>query len=134
MLGLIMKNVIGVHISLGDALDRLSILSVKLSHFSDDPHKQQVLSDMINTFTDCLRESGHDLSNNLDYMSCLTKINYSLWDYEDAIRLSIKKGQDYETAYIAKRIVVMNDRRAKIKIFIDKKNSSPIYDFKIYRK
>ena len=68
-----------------------------------------------------------------DLFDNLKKINYSLWEIEDSIRLKEKK-QEFDKDFIelARSVYIQNDKRSLIKKNINRRYNSNITEEKSY--
>lgn len=122
--------IIKINTSLGELLDKISILKVKLEKVSD---KEKLIN--INTEYQTLNEAL-DKINLLDvakYLEMLYNINLSLWNIEDNIRKKEKaKAFDEEFILLARSVYKTNDKRFEIKNEINMKYGSDIKEEKEY--
>jgi hypothetical protein len=124
---------ISVPVSVGELIDKLSILQVKKTKISDEIKLKFVNKEF---------EILHDLSsihlNNLEIESLyhqLIEINSSLWDVEDKLRV-IEKEKKFEGEFIslARKVYFTNDERFRLKNEINSITSSEIREVKDYVK
>lgn len=114
-----------VPISVGELIDKITILQIK-STYTDDEYVKKELKDL------------KDIANNIDYNEALEKelhvINKRLWDVEDALRLKEKK-QDFDSVFVelARNVYLLNDKRAEIKRQINKETNSEYREVKLYQ-
>jgi len=95
-------------ISLGEVLDRLSILNIKKDRFID-PTKLEYVTHEINTLPE-IEEKYMELFNQL------LDVNKSLWAVEDNIReLENSRNFGDEFIFLARSVYKLNDRRFKLK-------------------
>ena len=118
---------ITVNCSLGELLDKVSILKIKQTH-TNDPKKSKNIKKELSL----LKAKIPDNVSNT-YLLELKEINQKLWDLEDTIRLLSKKKQ-FDTTYIqcSEAIHVTNDQRYFVKNKINKMYASDIVEEKIY--
>lgn len=119
---------ITIKISLGEYLDRLSILRLK-SQWSKSKEKREKALEQVEVLQRALAEAGQTYAAK-DYQRLL-EVNSELWAIEDRIRelLPVVRGKDLDLAldavgeYVAKaqEVPTKNDLRAKIKREIDEK-------------
>ena len=117
-------------ISIGDLIDRITILELKVSHLSDqrkDNAKKEVsqLLSILNKYE--LRIEDADINK-------LRDINMKLWNIEDEIREKESEG-DFGNDFIqlARSVYFSNDKRSAIKKSINIKYKSNIIEEKAYR-
>tara|TARA_R100000908_G_scaffold48267_1_gene23992 strand:+ start:1410 stop:1778 length:369 start_codon:yes stop_codon:yes gene_type:complete len=118
-----------IEVSIGEVLDKISILEIKKTKIKD-PAK---LKNINNEFT-ILTKSFPAFNEHEDYKN-LCKINNTLWDIED--RLRIKEGEksfDEEFIKLARDVYLTNDKRSEIKKRINVKIGSSLVEEKSYAK
>jgi hypothetical protein len=116
---------ITIPISVGELLDKISILSIKSQH-TDNTYVTQELQDLIKIAQE------HQVYNT-SYVSQLLSINLKLWKIEDDLR-------DFEQQHIfnddfitlARLVYTYNDQRAKIKKTINEEYNSTYQEVKCY--
>ncbi len=125
-------NKILVEVSIGELLDKISILEIKKSKISD-PVKLQFINDeyavLKKQFDENVR-SDEELDN---LFKSLKEINSKLWVIEDDKRLCEKKS-DFGEKFIklSRDVHFLNDDRAKIKLKINNHTGSKIKEIKEY--
>ena len=117
-----MNNSVTLPVSLGEALDKLTILDIKLHKINDDRRNDvQVEYTMLKEkLTSELKECSY-------YYSILKEINLSIWDMQDDFR--DKKG-DLNALCI--KIIEENDRRFRVKKKINDLVNSSLKEQKGY--
>jgi hypothetical protein len=112
-----------IKISIGEALDRLSILEIKMIKVKDEVKLANIQKEH-----DYLKELiDNDLSFERiePYYRELFRINHSLWIIEDELRV-LEANQDFGNEFIklARSVYFTNDERAEVKkkINIDEKS------------
>jgi len=123
---------IRVPISVGELLDKLTILRIKSERISD-PDKlanvQRELESLEKTWTES-SFSAHDLSTELEQ---LRRINETLWEIEDQIRLKESRLEfDQEFIELARSVYLTNDERAVVTREINLKVGSDLVGEKSY--
>jgi hypothetical protein len=121
-----------IKVSVGDFLDKLTILEIKSAKIQN---RNKLKS--INYELSVLRQawksspfSHHDLS---EETARLKRVNESLWDIEDHIRDKERhKTFDKEFIELARSIYITNDERATIKREINLKVNSELVEEKSY--
>ena len=125
-------NKILVEVSVGELLDKLSILEIKKEKVKD-----HTKLNFINSEYDILKEQ---MNKNLKSDEKLTKlfqslkeINSKLWVIEDNKRLC-EKNSDFGEKFIqlSRDVHFLNDDRAKIKLEINELTGSKIKEIKEY--
>ena len=124
---------INTPISLGELVDKISILLIKQKNIND---KSKILH--VNKELDYLKSTlekkikKEEINNYLDQ---LVKINSELWKIEDDIReCERKKIFDQTFIELARSVYKYNDSRAKIKSDINQLTGSDIKEIKQYIK
>ena len=116
---------ITIPVSVGELLDKISILEIK-SIFTDDEYvlkELEELDQIKNTLTQYL----------LEYEIQLKKVNETLWKIEDQLRKLEKKQRfDDEFIELARSVYITNDKRAQIKKEINELTNSNYKEIKIY--
>jgi hypothetical protein len=122
-----------IPVSVGEIIDKLSILQVKKNKISDETKLEFVNKEF---------KILHDLSsvylNNIEIESLyyqLVEINSSLWDIEDNLRV-IEKEKRFEGEFIslARKVYFTNDERFRLKNEINLLTFSEIREVKDYVK
>lgn len=118
-------------ISLGELIDKLSILEIKLEKISD-PTKLASVEKERDVLANRLSELDIDHHN---FLAELKQVNGELWDIEDAIREKERvKLFDQDFIEIARSVYLTNDRRFEIKDSINRAFGSEIVEVKSYQK
>ena len=125
-------NKILVEVSMGELLDKISILEIKKEKIKD-PEKLKFINDEYNILNEQLKNNvkSDDKLNNL--FKSLKEINSKLWVIEDEKRLC-EKNSDFGEKFIklSRDVHFLNDDRAKIKLEINKLTKSKIKEIKEY--
>ena len=125
-------NKILVEISVGELLDKISILKIKKEKIKD-PEKLKFIDDEYKVLKNQL-DSNINSDKKLDELfESLKKINSKLWIIEDEKRMCEKKS-DFGEEFIklSRDIHFLNDERAKIKLEINTHTGSKIKEIKEY--
>lgn len=123
---------IGIEISPGELLDKVSILEIKNERIQDQDKLGHVRREM-----ETLNRSRSEFVSESDAIAALyaelKTINEQLWVIEDDIRL-LEKASDFGEAFIAlaRSVYITNDRRAGVKRAIDELLNSDIGEVKSY--
>ena len=119
-------------ISAGELLDKISILEIKMEKITDKKKLEEIKKEY-----EILQEtqsSSIELTDNIKKLFTeIKKINLSLWEIEDKIRICEKKndfGKDF--IKLARSVYFNNDKRAEIKFEINKMLGSNIKEIKQY--
>ncbi len=124
---------INTPVSLGELVDKISILIVKQKNITDEDKLVKVNKEL-NILQKTLFEyvTKDEIDN---YLKNLILINTKLWNIEDDIRAYEKKQQfDKNFIELARSVYFTNDKRAKIKLDINIKFGSEIVEVKSYKK
>ena len=120
-------------ISLGELVDKISILMIKQKNIND---KLKILH--VNKELDYLKitlEKNIKKEEIHNYLDQLVKINSELWKIEDDIReCERKKIFDHTFIELARSVYFTNDKRAKVKSEINIKFGSELVEVKSYEK
>ena len=125
-------NKILIEVSVGELLDKISILEIKREKIKD--------TDKLKFINDEYLILKKQLDENITLSDPLKKlyeelkaINTKLWDIEDNKRMCEKKsdfGEDF--VKLSRDVHLLNDRRAKIKLEINEHTGSKIKEIKEY--
>ena len=125
-------NKILVEVSIGELLDKISVLEIKKEKIKD-PEKLKFINNEYNILNEQLKNNvkSDDKLNNL--FKSLKEINSKLWVIEDEKRLC-EKNSDFGEKFIklSRDVHFLNDDRAKIKLEINKHTKSKIKEIKEY--
>jgi hypothetical protein len=126
-------SLISTPVSFGELIDKITILEIKSEQIRDTAKLANVRAelDLLNATwvqhpasrTDILAERAE-----------LKRINQSLWDIEDEIRLK-EKAQDFGARFVelARAVYFTNDKRAAVKREINRKLGSQLVEEKSYQ-
>lgn len=124
---------IEIPISIGELLDKLSILEIK-KHKVKDPIKLKNINheyDLLSNLSKVLKEKDEKSFNSL--FEEILKVNKKLWDIEDKIRiLESEKRFDEEFISVARSVYFINDDRFEIKKKINETFGSDVAEEKEY--
>ena len=125
-------NKILIEVSVGELLDKISILEIKKDKIKD-PDKLSFIFDELSKLKDELEKNvKHDAKLD-DLHQSLKIINLRLWDIEDDKR-KCEKEKDFTENFIklSRDVHILNDDRAKIKLEINNHTGSIIKEIKEY--
>ncbi len=125
-------NKILVEVSVGELLDKISILEIKKEKIKDNS-KLKFIDDEYNVLKEQLKNNvKNDEKLNKLFLS-LKEINSKLWVIEDDKRMCEKKS-DFSEKFVelSRNIHFLNDKRAKIKLEINQLTGSKIREVKEY--
>ena len=123
-----------VEVSIGELLDKISILDIKKDKIKDETKLEHILNEY-----DILKKEYDNKVKNDDKLSklysSLKEINSKLWVIEDEKRLC-EKNADFGDEFIklSRDVHFLNDERAKIKLEINIHTGSKIKEIKEYTK
>jgi len=117
---------IKIPISVGELLDKISILSIKSQHTTN----QYVTKELQDLIAIAKKHQVYDAP----YVSQLLSINRKLWKIEDDLRV-LEKSQDFGETFIdlARSVYITNDKRSKIKKEINEKYKSSYQEIKVHK-
>ena len=116
-------------VSLGELIDKITILEIKQIHMTGIKLKNvdKELTLLKNILQDTNLEIDIDLINNLK------EVNNNLWEIEDNIRIKESNQKfDKEFIQLARSVYKENDKRASIKKEINQKYKSELVEEKSY--
>ena len=127
-------NKILVEVSVGELLDKLTILEIKQEKIKD-PEKLKFINDEYSALKDQLNKSVKSDPKLDELFNSLKKVNEKLWVIEDDKRLC-EKIYDFGDKFVklSRDVHFLNDERAKIKLEINNYTGSKIKEIKEYTK
>ena len=125
-------NKIIVEVSIGELLDKISILEIKQEKIKDKD-KLKFISDEHAVLKDQLEKNVKSSDQLEKLFKSLKEINTKLWAIEDDKRLC-EKEKDFTEKFIklSRDVHFLNDDRAKIKLEINNITRSKIREIKEY--
>lgn len=122
------SDLLCVPISLGELIDKITILMIKQSKITDTTKLTN-----INKELGILQEIAKTYNVSKKYSFLLYEINNTLWNIEDRIR-HLESKQQFDSVFIetARQVYVLNDKRADIKKQINMIYNSDIIEEKSY--
>ena len=122
---------ISTPISLGELVDKISILMVKQKNIKNNNKLDQVNKEL--NYLQATLEN-HVTKDEIDvFLNSLIDINSRLWVIEDDIRECERKKQfDQKFIDLARSVYFTNDKRANIKLDINNKFGSELVEVKSY--
>ena len=123
---------IKIELSIGELLDKISILQIKAERI-DDPSKVKNINKELDVLMSLWNDSPYSDTNLLSEINELKNINEALWDIEDKIR-DKERNQVFDKDFIelARSVYFTNDKRAEIKRIINGKTGSELIEEKSY--
>ena len=125
-------NKIIVEVSIGELLDKISILEIKQEKIKD-PEKLKFINNEHSILKDQLNMNVKSDNKLNDLYQSLKEINSKLWVIEDDKR-QCEKEKDFGEKFIklSRDVHFLNDDRAKIKLEINNHTGSVIKEIKEY--
>ena len=125
-------NKIIVEVSIGELLDKISILEIKQEKIKD-PNKLKFISDEHSVLKEQLNKNVKSDDKIETLFQSLKEINTKLWVIEDNKR-QCEKEKDFTEKFIklSRDVHFLNDDRAKIKLEINNHTGSKIKEIKEY--
>jgi hypothetical protein len=125
--------IINTPVSLGELVDKISILHIKNLNIKDSEKLNLVKDELLllnKTLDDHINRN--DIQQHLD---SLIAINSKLWVIEDDIR-DCERNKIFDQKFIdlARSVYFTNDKRSAVKLEINKKFGSQIIEVKSYEK
>lgn len=122
-----------LEVSVGEAVDKYTILTIKEDCIKDEKKLLNIKKERIE-IENSLISQGY-FYRFIDEMTDLTKVNKTLWDIEDQIRIKeANKEFDQEFIELARSVYITNDKRFEIKNQINQKSNSNLKEEKSYAK
>ena len=125
-------NKILVEVSVGELLDKISILEIK-KDIIKNPEKLEYILDELSILKDELKNNIKSDAKLEELYQSLKIINARLWVIEDDKR-KCEKEKDFTENFIklSRDVHILNDDRAKIKLKINEHTGSKIKEIKEY--
>ena len=119
-------------ISAGELLDKISILEIKLIKLNDKEKRKEINKE----YKILKKNNTKNIKINKSLKKLFKKLkntNLKLWNIEDKTRIC-EKNKDFKKKFIslAREVYLNNDKRAKIKLEINKFLKSNIVEVKQY--
>ena len=117
-------------ISIGELIDKITILEIKQIYMTGIKLKN--INKEMKLLKNILQDKNLEI--NIDLIKNLKKINNTLWEIEDNIRIKESKQEfDEEFIKLARSVYIENDERASIKKEINQKYNSDLVEEKSYK-
>ena len=127
-------NKIIVEISVGELLDKISILEIKQEKIKD-PNKLKFIKDEYSILKEQLNTKVKSTDEINKLYKSLKEINSKLWIIEDDKRLCEKEKRfDERFIKLSRDVHLLNDERANIKLEINTHTGSNLKEIKEYTK
>lgn len=124
-------KMINVPVSVGELIDKLSILQVKKTNISNEEKLAYIKKEF-----ELLYNLSAEYLNNMEIENLyhdLVETNAALWDIEDRLRVLEQEGRfEGEFIDIARSVYFTNDKRFELKNLINSLTSSEIREVKEY--
>ena len=125
-------NKILVEVSVGELLDKISILEIKKEKISD-PESLKIINSEYLVLNEQAKKNLSKSPKLTSLFDELKEINLKLWHIEDDKRMC-EKNSDFGEKFIklSRDVHFLNDKRAKIKLEINNLTGSKIKEIKEY--
>ncbi len=128
-------NKILIETSLGELIDKISILEIKIDKIEDNTNKEEITKEytsLTNALTK-IKLSSNERTRINDFIIKLKEINIRLWNVENEKRLA-EKNKNFDKKFIehARNVYKLNDERAKVKRQVNESFGSNIKEVKKY--
>ena len=121
-----------VPVSVGEVLDKITILQIKLAHISDAAKRVNIQNEL-DALLPLVAGDAFVTDQMQGLMAELKAVNEALWDIEDDIReKEAAKSFEAEFIRLARAVYVTNDKRAEIKKQINLATGSALIEEKSY--
>ena len=121
-----------VPVSVGEVLDKITILQIKLAHISDAAKRANIQNEL-DALLPLVAGDAFTTDQMQALMAELKSVNEALWDIEDDIReKEAAKSFDAEFIRLARAVYITNDKRAEIKKQINLATGSTLIEEKSY--
>ena len=121
-----------VPVSVGEVLDKITILQIKLAHISDAAKRANIQNEL-DALLPLVAGDAFITDQMQALMAELKSVNEALWDIEDDIReKEAAKSFDAEFIRLARAVYITNDKRAEIKKQINLATGSALVEEKSY--
>jgi hypothetical protein len=118
-----------VEISLGELVDKITILKIKLVEIKNEEKLINIQFEY-----DYLMQFYPEDDSIKNYFDQLFDVNYQLWKVEDKLRLLEEENKfDQDFIELARSVYILNDERARIKKNINMNDGSKFIEEKSYK-
>lgn len=123
---------ISIEVSVGELIDKITILAIKLARISDPARIANVRKEH-EILTAAYAVKITETPELLNLKNALMSVNEELWDIEDRIR-NCERQQDFGSSFVqlARTVYRTNDRRAALKREINELLNSDLIEEKSY--
>ena len=127
------KIIVKAPISVGELMDKISILKIKKKNITDEK-KLLFINEELELLSSTLNAVVQDNKIN-KFLDELIEVNSKLWKIEDDIRLcESNKKFDQHFIDLARAVYITNDKRSDIKLAINNHFGSTLIEVKSYTK
>ena len=121
-----------VNVSVGEALDKVSILEIKKEKITESAANANVREELA-SLVGSITLSGHGSFLGHEMVEKLRKVNRELWRVEDSLRV-LETEQNFGNTFIelARSVYRLNDERARIKRVLNVESDSKLTEEKSY--
>ena len=124
---------ISVYVSLGEVIDKISILEIKKNKLTSQISIENVTKEL-DILHQSLKENDLGYVLNSEFFGDLVKVNSSLWDVEDELRRLESVGEFGDTfVKLARSVYELNDHRAALKRKVNTELGSGLIEEKSYQ-
>ena len=125
--------IINTPISLGELMDKISILKIKKKNILDKK-KLVFIDEELKLLESSYTNTDEEIKYN-QYLNQLIEVNSKLWIIEDDIR-DCERNKKFAEKFIklARNVYFTNDKRSEIKLEINKYFGSTLVEVKSYEK
>ena len=121
-----------VPVSVGEVLDKITILQIKLAHIPDVAKRANIQNEL-DALLPLVAGDAFTTDQMQALMAELKSVNEALWDIEDDIReKEAAKSFDAKFIRLARAVYITNDKRAEIKKQINLATGSALVEEKSY--
>ena len=121
-----------VPVSVGELLDKITILQIKLAHISDAAKRGNIQNEL-DALLPLVASDPFTTDHMQGLMAELKAVNEALWKIEDDIReKEAAKNFNAEFISLARSVYITNDKRAEIKKQINLATGSDLVEEKSY--
>jgi len=122
-----------IEVSVGEVVDKYSILNIKANKISDSTKLKNVNNEIAQLEIEVENIRNINPHKFDEFLSSLIEINTALWETEDSIRI-LEQKQDFSDDFIklARSVYIQNDERYRIKNLVNKFYKSGVVEEKDY--
>lgn len=120
-----------IEVSIGEIVDKLSILNIKKDNIVDELKLENISKEYL--YLHEIVFTKLNISYDDEYL-ILLEVNKLLWDVEDKLR-DKERSKEFDSEFIelARSVYFINDKRSRIKKEINEKYSSGFIEEKSYK-